>query len=280
MVDALQNLRLRVQELESDPGVCKRQLVQQVLGDKDIHWDAIFATLKWKGRHRHKKRWRRTLIDSVIRRVYPRGGRRYGCRAPPEKKYEEADIRESSPPGSTSDPKTDAGDEEKNNNIGLHAVAAATEFDALPTEDVWNRFRVVYPILAVYRTGWNPQSPVALRRTKPKDWDGLWSGSTGTAALRCIAHSLDWPAELEPGLHIVARLAIRLWPAHPWSDWMSDDAGAFRRGAIPYLRRAACLLHGFLLGGCNPFGVWEAIQLPTRPSNAPRGEPPAVMLRG
>jgi hypothetical protein len=258
----------RVRALESDPAMRKGQLMERVLADDTIRWEAIYPTLSWKGRHRHKKRWRRALIVSVLHRRFPRGGRRRRRGGPPSAAPPQPQPQEVGGPEATTEgmpPRAGP------SATAPPAVRAVSELADVSTEDVWNRFRVVYPILAVYRTGWNPSTPVAHAHPK-KEWDDLWTAAAGAdpagpgkaVTLRDIAHSLGWPAELDSGLPLVSYLATRLWPAHPWNEWMSADADAFRRDAIPFLRRAACLLHGFVMGGCNPHGVWEAIRLPER----------------
>ena len=57
---ALGQLRERIRTLESDPLMGKGRLMETLLADPTIHWDAIFGVLTLRGRHRHKRRWRRT----------------------------------------------------------------------------------------------------------------------------------------------------------------------------------------------------------------------------
>ena len=80
MVDALQQLRERISALEAEPRMQKGLLMQRILGDTSIKWDTIFATLRLRGRHRNKLRWRRAVIQDAIRRPFLRGGPRRGRR--------------------------------------------------------------------------------------------------------------------------------------------------------------------------------------------------------
>lgn len=92
-------------------------------------------------------------------------------------------------------------------------------------------------------------------------------GGDRRAAVAQVGATLGWPAAmLRPAtVQLVLDLARRLWPTLPWLAWSGVD-GTVSRGAVPYLRRAAALLHGF--GDTLP-GVWEAIRLPDRRAPLP-----------
>lgn len=259
MMDALEHFRRRLRDLEGDPAMRKGRLVENLLGDPSIQWDAIYGVLHWKGRHRHKKRWRRTLIDKVLGRAFPRGGRRKEEGPVPTP----VSVPRPAPPITVeSDPPVDR----IVPSPPSYTDAGAELSGEVSTVDIWNRFRAAFPILSLYRAVWNPHSPVA-RAAPPRsaeEWSGLWKGCAGVPLLR-IARAADWPVDLDPVLPLVGPLAAQLWPRHPWDEWITaDGAAVICHAAVPFLRRSACLVHGFQLGGCDPRGVWEAIGLPHR----------------
>jgi hypothetical protein len=91
----------------------------------------------------------------------------------------------------------------------------------------------------------------------------LWH-PPGGRTLERIGHALGWPPPLLAVAPVfLLPLARRLFPERPWHSWDGGD-GSVARQAVPYLRRAASLVEGFLAGGCDPRGVWEAICLPER----------------
>lgn len=186
------------------------------------------------------------------------------------------------------------------------------ELAAFAPAEVWDCFRTAYPVLAVYRGGWvgrrprdsttrKPNGPFGGRRTAargrvpaaataaaaqpdPGVWEALWQrDGDGAAAVADVGAALDWPEFLQrrdAGDRLLPVCTL-LWPDRPWAVWtrrpavLADDAHhppRVARGAVPCLRRAACLLHGFHLGGCSVRGVFEAMRLPWRAT----GTPPAV----
>lgn len=232
MADLLQQVRGCVQRLESEPDMRKGRLIEAVLGDSSIDWDHLFRSMHLRGRHRTKLRWRRAVITECIRRPFLRGGsRRSACPPAPPRSHPEE-------PGSP-----------------VPRIAAFT------SESVWDHFRTVFPVLALYRSGWLPPAGPLVNATDPPPlgWELLWSAHAGSVPVDAIARSLGWPPELFDVLHLVLPLARRLWPIH-----VPVAATGVTPCALPYVRRAACLLHGFQLGGCAPRGVWEAIKLPSR----------------
>ena len=125
MASPLQLLRTRVRDLEADPDMRKGRLVQSIIRDSTIPWDALFVSLAMRGRHRAKMRWRRAVVEEAIRRPFLRGGaRRRRSRCPP------------SPVAPT------AVD---------HQHHCEAELDAFAPEAVWCHFRSTFPVLALYR---------------------------------------------------------------------------------------------------------------------------------
>lgn len=255
----------------------KGRLIEQILSDHTIRWDAIYNVLHWKGRHRHKKRWRRTLIAEALCRAFPRGGRRPAPAATPSPMVATAALPPPPPGGDPTTPSPSPSASSPSTPPPLTPTANAEPSDDLgeiATAEVWRRFHTVFPVLSLYRTAWNSQSPVA--RASPPDspvssrYEAAWKaaaaadGGGATLPLPLVAQILGWPAGLTPSLPLVVLLAARLWPSQPWGDWAADDGATLRRAAVPFVRRAACLVHGFAMGGCDPRGVWEAIELPRR----------------
>ena len=96
------------------------------------------------------------------------------------------------------------------------------------------------------------------------EWNALWVD--WSASLRAVARVTRWPDPLleDSHLELIVPLSRRLWPDEPWDQWVMPDTGFLRRATVPWIRRTACLLMGFHLGGCSMRGVWEAIALPGR----------------
>lgn len=253
----LQALRERIQALEADPDMRKGRLIASVLTDPTIDWDALFAVLTLRGRHRGRQRWRRVLVQSLMRRHFPRGGARQAA----------------APPAAV----VGAGG-------GGRALCEApwyedvAELAPFAPADVWERFRDAYPVLAVYRSGWIPDAALAsTAHPDPAHWAALWQrDADGYADLADVAAALAWPDEVcaPAALVMIVPLCTRLWHELPWSVWAVapadagvstdssvDAAPRVRRAAVPVLRRCACLLRGFHLGGCSVRGVWQAIRL-------------------
>ena len=136
-------------------------------------------------------------------------------------------------------------------------------FDPL---EVWDQFRTVFPVLAVYRRGW--VSAVDVAQAPPDmdqaQWSDLWT--QWRARPDAIGTLLRWPPAVMDVCSLLLPLCRLLWAEEPWLDWFppTADPETVPRAIVPLLRRAACLCHGFHLGGCSPRGVWEAIALPNR----------------
>jgi hypothetical protein len=220
----------RVRSLEANPEMRKGILVNAVIGDETVDWDALFTELQLRGRHRRRKRWRRVVLENTIQRRFVRGGRRPRPRTPP---------------------------------VGLPPISAADQdaraFAGFSPASVWDHFCVVYPVLALYRRGWaadraaERNRAVALRPhpetaapidPPPDSWAGLWLGQPSVCDIGSV---LRWPQDVmgHDALPLVLPVARRLWPQEPWDRWVGAGGTAVQtRAAVPYLRRAACLLHG------------------------------------
>jgi hypothetical protein len=263
MCSAMQHLIDCIRNLEEEQSMRKCQLMDAVLKDPTIQWEEIFSTLALRGRHRNKLRWRRAVVQENLRRSFPRGGARAnsgrrpritgGSRAPPTPGGEGV-VPPSRP-------------------LSLRVApwfVDVRELQAFAPLEAWERFRVVFPVLAVYRAGWIASLEVSQALTDRIDaplWEATWQ--SGSATPDAIAFALQWPRAVVDVVGILVPLCQRMWPDEPWSEaWIVPDAASgdvrVMRAAVPYLRRAACLLHGFHLGGCSPKGVWEAILLPDR----------------
>ena len=254
MGEPLALLQRRVRELEADPGMHKGRLIDTILQERLLDWDALFRAMHIRGRHRSKMRWRRAIITDCIRRPFPRGGSRKARPAAP--------VPETAAPPLDEKP----------------SIAQVPELSGFSPEQVWGRFRCVFPVtreqlngcrcslaqLAVYRAGWvAPTGGLAdAVDPAPLGWELLWTAHAGRVPVAVIGRALGWPDSLTDISHLIPPLARRLWP-HGMDDAAADDL-LVPRGCLPYIRRTACLLHGFQLGGCAPRGVWEAIKLPSR----------------
>lgn len=242
----------------------KCKLMQTVLEDASVQWDEIFSTLALRGRHRSKLRWRRAVVQENLRRVFPRGGARENSGRRPRGAQSHGPR---TPPG----PAADAARRPVPSLRTAPWFIDVRELQAFAPLEAWERFRTVFPVLAVYRAGWIASLEVsrALKdRIDPPLWEAMWQ--SGSATPEAIAFALQWPRAVVDVVGILVPLCQRMWPEEPWREaWIVPDPagqgdGRLMRAAVPYLRRAACLLHGFHLGGCSPKGVWEAILLPDR----------------
>jgi hypothetical protein len=165
---AMEHLRQLVRRLEDNPDMRKGVLTETLLRDASIEWDAIFYCLNLRGRHRAKMRWRRAVIQEAIRRPFLRGGaRRSTLQMTPN------------PP------------------IPSHPLKIAPwfidvrELDSFHPQEVWDRFRMVFPVLAVYRSGWvtantTADSPPHL---DPSAWKTIWKEWRSTVDI--IGHTLN-----------------------------------------------------------------------------------------
>ena len=240
--DALEHLYQSIRQLDADPDMRKGVLAQTLLDDPTIQWDVIFRMLSLRGRHRAKQRWRRAVIHDAIRRPFLRGGARRSKPAQPK-----------SPPPA----------EPVVRPLKLAPwFIDVRELQSFAPLEVWDRFRVVFPVLAVYRSGWVASEAIATvtSELEPEVWSNVWREWRTTVDV--IAATLQWPAAVLDVLNLLIPFAQRLWPDEPWAEWV--DAHTVARAVVPYLRRVACLCYGFHLGGCSPRGVWEAIILPGR----------------
>jgi hypothetical protein len=268
MCTALQHLIACIRRLEEEHGVRKCQLMDAIIKDPTVQWDEIFSTLALRGRHRHKLRWRRAVVQENLRRSFPRGGARANSGRRPRAAANTVAATAAATTTTSGSPV-----------VGGRTPAAlrtapwfidVRELQAFAPLEAWERFRAVFPVLAVYRAGWVASLEVSRSLADLIDaalWEAVWQ--SGTATVDSIAFTLQWPAAVCDVVGILLPLCRRLWPEEPWTDaWITTEApdGAARvtRATVPYLRRAACLLHGFHLGGCSPKGVWEAILLPDR----------------
>ena len=139
------------------------------------------------------------------------------------------------------------------------------ELQSFNPSDVWEHFRTVFPVLAVYRSGWIASSEIATVPTflDAEEWNSAWSEWRVTVEV--LGRLLRWPESVMDVSNILVPLTHKLWPQEPWSEWLPEDQkGTVPRAIVPHLRRTACLCHGFYLGGCSPRGVWEAVSLPNR----------------
>jgi hypothetical protein len=129
-------------------------------------------------------------------------------------------------------------------------------FDPL---SVWVRFQKVFPVMAIYKSQWVATSSIA--EASVYVWNNqLWVGSA-----KDLHQDMGWPNEID--IMCIVQLAQRLYPEHQWTERLLDVDGTVHchMESIGYLRRAACVLHGFLLGpkaSCT--NVWEAISMPNR----------------
>ena len=262
---ALQRLGLVVEALEADPSMRKGQLLQRVVEDSTIDWEALYPITGLKGRHRRKRRWKQCFVmEHILKRVFPRGGSRHGGRP----------LRSAPPPGVGS---VAAGPTAPPVRL-LKAAPWFVDIQELAPfrpEEVWVRFEGLYPVLAIYRAGWvatpmtiaSPPSDLVLA-----EWDALWLNPErlGLCSLLSVGQALQWPSILlADAMELLVPMARLLWPAEPWdeAEWVvavAPATWAVRRAAVPYLRRTASLVHGFQVGGCSARGVWEAMRIPTR----------------
>lgn len=240
----VQHLENIVRRLEADPVMRKGKLLTVCLSDPTIDWDGIFNAAGMRGRHRAKRRWKQAYVANVlVVRRFPRGGSRRGARPP------ECAALDTERPLNTAPWYRDI-----------------RELSAFSTDDVWNHFRIRYPVLALYRKGWVADNHIA--REAPCSlvaWEAFWEDRE-TASARDIGEVLGWPAVLLDEAHdIVVPIAVQLWKDCPWDTaWLAENGQAVHRAAVTFLRRTACLLYGFQLGGCSARGVWGAMRLPTR----------------
>lgn len=248
---AREDLEARVRALEAQAGMRKGVLLATILADRTVAWDAVLAEAGAGGgpvrRGGRNRRWRRAVVLGLLRRRFPRGGynhnnhhRRPRGEAKPKKAEAAAPLR------------------------AAPWFIDVRELAAFCAGDVWARFQATYPVLAVYRAGWVATSPIAEAPAAGSwdtaAWDALWRDD-GTVPLPALGAALGWPAALCVAPYLLP-LARALYPEEPWDAW--TEPGAVRRGAVPALRRTACLLHGFALGGCEPRAVWEAVAMPRR----------------
>lgn len=234
------HLLRRVRALEREPTMQKERLVRLVLGDPTIHWDEIYRVLALKHRHRGKTRWRRLLVAAAVQRRFPNG-------------------RQPRPPCRADDDGA--------------ALAALGAFDP---ETVWERFRCTFPVLAVYRAVWSPASPIAAAPPVGGGATAAWNRlchairSAGHVDLATVADELGWPRRIADEAQrlrpdALTTMARSLWPEQRWTTWLTaGGCGVTDAAALPYLRRAACLLHGFALGGGSARAVTAAMRLPHR----------------
>jgi hypothetical protein len=141
-----------VRELEADPEMRKGRLIETIVRDASVDWDLLFVTLSMRGRHRTKLRWRRAVVEEAIRRPFLRGGARRRRRLPAPAPAPVPAATAAQGPGP-----------------GDHTG----ELDTFDPLDVWHRFCVTFPVLAIYRGGWRPMTPAT---TTTVDWDALWPG--------------------------------------------------------------------------------------------------------
>jgi len=242
---ALQRLESVVRSLESDPDMCKGTLVQRVLIDQTVDWDALYDCMDMKGRHRRKRRWKQWfVVHHLLRRKFPRGG-----------------SRRHSPRHLPADTPTP---------LPLKTAPWFVDIRELAPfrpEEVLEHLAAIYPILALYRTGWQPAHAVSHINVdfKIEAWNALWQEGEHQTILS-IGSTLGWPLLLlQDAADIILPVARLLWPQEPWdAAWVEVGTGRVARASVPFLRRAACLLHGFQIGGCSARGVWEAMRMPTR----------------
>ena len=201
--------------------------------------------------------------------------------------------------------------------------AGVAALDAFTVGSVWQRFRLIFPVLC---GRWRVSPPPAAGRV-PRRMVPVLHPLRGGASTVGVVRMVDdrppvpirtdrmhtfWSSVVRPrpiarGVAGLAAggprrrqqraaagmvqgsvstkngpLARRLYPSKPWNRatarrisgrrcvrerWTSTgaDGGSVHSGAaVAYLRRAACLLHGFIRGGCALAGLWEAIRLPDR----------------
>ena len=225
---AMEHLRQLVRRLEDNPDMRKGVLTETLLRDASIEWDAIFYCLNLRGRHRAKMRWRRAVIQEAIRRPFLRGGaRRSTVQMTPN------------PP------------------IPSHPLKMAPwfvdvrELDSFHPQEVWDRFRMVFPVLAVYRSGWvtantTADSPPHL---DPSAWKTIWKEWRSTVDI--IGHTLNWPSSVLDVSSLLVPFARKLWPEEPWEDWIKTNDNTVPRAIVPYLRRVACRTCSCLLRGTS-----------------------------
>lgn len=158
------------------------------------------------------------------------------------------------PPSSPSSPE-DRGD------APLPGPEPIPDLDAFDPLSAWCQFQKVFPVMAIYRSQWLPDSNLA-HAVPP-------SVSLAAERMHCCVHALhgllQWPSEIE--MECVIQLAQRLYPHCPWTTWLVKEGEKqnCHIECIGILRRTACILHGFILGSNSSCSsVWEAINMPNR----------------
>lgn len=145
MSESLSLLRRVVSALEEDPTMRKGRLVEAAVRAKGIDWDGIFDSLRLRGRHRRRLRWRRSLVTSMLRRVYRRGS------AVPLHLHAPAAAQAPTAPTAPAAPQ-----------------APQLQVGSFAPEAVWRRFREVFPVLCLGRrlaSAAPPAPPTAARGT-------------------------------------------------------------------------------------------------------------------
>jgi hypothetical protein len=124
---------------------------------------------------------------------------------------------------------------------------------------VWNRFQKIFPVMAIYKSQWVSTSTIAQAAVFTYD------GHRVLMTPEELHANLHWPDDID--IRWVMKLAIRLYNEKPWAQWLvpMDQDTQCHIDSIGCLRRAACVLHGFLLGPKGSCAnVWEAIIMPNR----------------
>ena len=125
---------------------------------------------------------------------------------------------------------------------------------------VWGRFQKAFPVMAIYKSQCVSTSDIAHATSFPP--------TTALVSPEQVHASFRWPHEID--VHCVIKLASRLYNDQPWARWLipvDQDATHCHTDSIGCLRRAACVLHGFLLGPKGSCAnIWEAIIMLNRSS--------------
>lgn len=128
----------------------------------------------------------------------------------------------------------------------------------------WGRFQKVFPVMSIYKSQWDATSDIS------KASSFVWNNESLVGSSNDIHSGMGWPDEID--MMCVIQLAQRLYPEHNWTHWLIrvDGATHCHMESIGCLRRAACVLHGFLLGpNASCTNIWEAISMPSRSVSHP-----------